>query len=285
MPDKATGHTYTEVVTEPTCTKKGFTTYTCDVCADKYDDNYTDPVGHKFGDYTVVKEATCVTPGEQTSRCTVCNAEDTQEIPVIAHVYEWKATTPATCLTAGEEKNICVCGKFIATRVVDALGHKMGEPEVVTAATCTKDGVSVQCCLNEGCKHQVKEAIKAAHVWTEEIVLTEPTCTKEGTTAGKACSMCGEVQEGCEMTLLADHELEKVETVKPTTTEKGYDVLKCKNCDYEEYDNYVDELEEEEEGEVEAPEAGENNFFAVVMMIVALGAAAVLFATKKRARR
>ena len=238
MPDKATGHTYTNVVTEPTCTEKGFTTYTCDVCAHEYVDNWTDPAGHKFGSYTVVKEATCVASGEQTSRCTVCNALDTQEIPVIAHVYEWKATTPATCLTAGEEKNICVCGKFIATRVVDALGHKMGEPEVVTAATCTKDGVSVQCCLNEGCKHQVKEAIKAAHEWTEEIVLTEPTCTKEGK-AVHYCTVCKE--EGNVVLDKIDHNMAWVEVTlvdkvwkdtKATCTNTGKATYKCTECDY-----------------------------------------------------
>ena len=153
-------------------------------------------------------------------------------------------------------------------------------------ATCKEKGKTAgKACsmcgeVQEGCE----ETATIEHDKNKDVAEVKPTCTTEGATAGKACSMCGEVQEGCEETDLADHELEKIETVKPTTTEKGYDVLKCKNCDYEEYDNYVDELEEEE-GETTAPDAGENNVFAIVMMLVALGAVTVLFATKKRATK
>ena len=42
----AAGHDYTTVVTVPTCTAKGYTTYTCS-CGDSYRDNDTDATGHK----------------------------------------------------------------------------------------------------------------------------------------------------------------------------------------------------------------------------------------------
>lgn len=46
----ATGHSYTASVTAPTCTEGGCTTYTCDVCGDSYAENYTDPAGHNMVD-------------------------------------------------------------------------------------------------------------------------------------------------------------------------------------------------------------------------------------------
>ena len=38
-------HSYMAVVTEPTCTEQGYTTYTCD-CGDSYVDDYTDTLNH-----------------------------------------------------------------------------------------------------------------------------------------------------------------------------------------------------------------------------------------------
>ena len=38
-------HEYTAVMTEPTCTEQGYTTYTC-ACGESYTDEYTDASGH-----------------------------------------------------------------------------------------------------------------------------------------------------------------------------------------------------------------------------------------------
>lgn len=40
-------HHYADVVTDPTCTEKGYTTHTC-ACGDVKVDNYTDPLGHNY---------------------------------------------------------------------------------------------------------------------------------------------------------------------------------------------------------------------------------------------
>ena len=45
----ATGHNYIASVTAPTCTTRGYTTYTCE-CGDNYVDDYTNALGHKFTD-------------------------------------------------------------------------------------------------------------------------------------------------------------------------------------------------------------------------------------------
>ncbi len=44
----ATGHSYNAVITEPTCTQAGFTTYSCAACAESYVDDETAPLGHNY---------------------------------------------------------------------------------------------------------------------------------------------------------------------------------------------------------------------------------------------
>lgn len=41
-------HTYDSVVTDPTCTQKGYTTHTCEKCGDSYKDSYVNATGHHY---------------------------------------------------------------------------------------------------------------------------------------------------------------------------------------------------------------------------------------------
>ena len=46
-------HSYTSVITEPTCTEQGYTTYTCH-CNDTYKSNYVNATGHMHFQTVVV---------------------------------------------------------------------------------------------------------------------------------------------------------------------------------------------------------------------------------------
>ena len=48
-PVEPLGHDYAAVVTEPTCTAAGFTTYTCSRCGDTYTADETPALGHSYG--------------------------------------------------------------------------------------------------------------------------------------------------------------------------------------------------------------------------------------------
>ena len=63
------GHSYDAVVTEPTCTEGGSTTFTCTLCGDTYVE-YTDPLGHSYD--TVVTAPTFDSQGYTTYTCTGC---------------------------------------------------------------------------------------------------------------------------------------------------------------------------------------------------------------------
>ena len=56
--NKSHEHMYLENVVKPTCTEKGYTEYTCKECGDVYQGNEVNALGHSYGDWVVVKEAT-----------------------------------------------------------------------------------------------------------------------------------------------------------------------------------------------------------------------------------
>ena len=78
-------HSYTAVVTPPTCTEKGYTTHTC-ACGDSYVDTYTDALGHAWDSGKVTKQPTATETGVRTYTCTRCNATKTETIPATGSV-------------------------------------------------------------------------------------------------------------------------------------------------------------------------------------------------------
>ena len=76
-------HSYTDVVTAPTCTEKGYTTHTC-ACGESYRDGYTAALGHAWDSGTVTKQPTATETGVRTYTCTRCHETKTESIPVVS---------------------------------------------------------------------------------------------------------------------------------------------------------------------------------------------------------
>ena len=82
--EKALGHDYKSEVTAPTCAEMGYTTNTCSRCGDTNKSDYTEPAGHKPGDWIVDKEPTIDSEGSKHKECTVCGEKlETQPIEKI----------------------------------------------------------------------------------------------------------------------------------------------------------------------------------------------------------
>ena len=80
---RAKGHNYEETITESTCTTKGFITYTCTDCGDSHKGKETDLASHKWDKGTVTKQATYLLNGTIEYKCADCDAEYTEEIPML----------------------------------------------------------------------------------------------------------------------------------------------------------------------------------------------------------
>ena len=70
---EAKGHDYESKIVKPTCTAQGYTRYTCKTCGNTYTDHFVEAEGHKYGEWTTVKEPTCVDLGKDERTCSVCS--------------------------------------------------------------------------------------------------------------------------------------------------------------------------------------------------------------------
>ncbi|MBR7033581.1 MAG: leucine-rich repeat protein [Clostridia bacterium] len=115
-------HSYLAVVTAPTCTDQGYTTYTCSRCGDEYTDNYTDPLGHDYAE--TVTAPTCTEQGYTTHVCSRCGETYVDNYTdALGHDFVEETIAP-TCTEEGYTAHTCSrCGDAYADTYTDALGH------------------------------------------------------------------------------------------------------------------------------------------------------------------
>ena len=187
--------------------------------------------GHS-GEWVVTKEATCTEQGWKQRVCTICGANEWEEIPMLSHTpVAFGEAKEATCEEAGLTQGIqcSVCETvLVAQKVVPALGHKT--KTVTIDPTCTEDGKTITVCLR--CEKVLEnEALaKLPHtVVTDEAVA--PTCNKTGLTEGSHCKVCGEVIVAQTEIPMVNHQFSDWKVTKqPTCTEAGEQTRKCAVC-------------------------------------------------------
>ena len=124
---KKCAHSYKSVVTPPTCTTGGYTTYTCTGCGDSYIDSETASTGHSYE--AVVTPPTCTTGGYTTYTCTGCgDSYIDSETTSTGHSYE-AVVTPPTCTTGGYTTHTCSgCGDSYIDNETPATGNGLDVP-------------------------------------------------------------------------------------------------------------------------------------------------------------
>ena len=193
----AKGHT--EVVDKAipaTCTTDGKTEGShCSVCGAviKAQDTIK-ATGHKFGNWTTIKPATCTESGTQIRKCENCGATESKSLSAKGHTEVVDKAIPATCTTDGktEGSHCSVCGAVIkAQDTIKATGHKFGNWTTIKPATCTESGTQIRKCENCGATESKSLSAKGH---TEVVDKAIPaTCTTDGKTEGSHCSVCNTV--------------------------------------------------------------------------------------------
>lgn len=77
-------HEYDKAVTPPTCTEEGYTTYTCKNCNTAAKSEVVEALGHRLGEWKVIKDATTTTAGTKERRCERCGYRESQAISRIS---------------------------------------------------------------------------------------------------------------------------------------------------------------------------------------------------------
>ena len=112
-----------KVTKKPKCDEKGSKSRSCSVC---YHPEISDipEKGHVTDEWTVIKDATSITPGQKEGICTVCEKLFTEEIPVVSENLPDDANTLTLVKNAKVKFNdnkTCLFGVKPGTKVSDLL--------------------------------------------------------------------------------------------------------------------------------------------------------------------
>lgn len=220
-------HEYTKEVIQPTCTERGYNTYTCE-CGDKYVDNYIDALGHTWGSWTTVKEATQYAAGKAERKCSRCGAVEERVLdkllPNHTHSYTSQVTTAATCNKAGVRTYTCSCGSTY-TESIAKTSHNYKTQ--VVAPTCQSTGYTLHTCTICGESYTDNYTAATAHNYKTEV--TAASCEKAGQTK-YTCQTCGYSYTD-NITAATGHSWSGWETTKePTVTDTGLKERSCTTC-------------------------------------------------------
>lgn len=194
IPMKA--HTYTSKTTDPTCTKDGYTTYTCQ-CGDSYVADEVAAIGHNFGDWIVITNATCEVDGQKYKICSVCGNNETQVIPATGHSHT-AVHIEKNCTEYGYTVYTCEnCGDTYI--VIDSENgyaeHTYPDEWTIKAvATCIAGGENYKICAECGYTiTQITEAL--GHDYSKEFTIDKIATDFEAGSKSRHCSRCDSVTE------------------------------------------------------------------------------------------
>ncbi|MBR1676282.1 MAG: hypothetical protein IJ706_03120, partial [Clostridia bacterium] len=252
-------HDYVAKVTAATCTTGGYTTYTCSVCGDTYESDFTSALNHKWGEWVVVKAATADENGEERRACQNDSTHvQTRAIPALGHNYVGVVTKP-TCTENGYTTYTCTdCENSFVSDYVDALGHDWGEWKTIKPATCTESGTEQRVCSHDSTHVETREIKALGHDYVG--VETKPTCTESGYTT-YTCLHCNNTYYDDYVDAL-NHNIITVNAKAPTCKEIGWEQYEyCTRCDYTTYVELAKTNHEyilDEFSSILEPEEGEN---------------------------
>ena len=163
---------------------------------------------HEYGEWAVVREATCESDGLKERTCNGCDQTEQETIAALGHSYgEWVAEVAATCTTTGKKGHYecSVCHKTfdadkheLSDLTIAKADHTYGTWVAEVAATCKTEGVKGHyecsvCHKNfDADKHELSDLTiaKADHTYGTWVAEVAATCKTEGVKGHYECSVC-----------------------------------------------------------------------------------------------
>ena len=154
-------HVYTSETVAPSCSKPGYTVYTCE-CGDSYTENVEPALGHEYSDWVTTVAPTVENEGLLEKVCSRCGDKVTSSLPKLTpadhtHVYVETRQEP-TCTEYGYINRTCECGKTESSwgggEPIDPLGHAYGDWVVTKEPTTSAGGERHRTCSRCGLVHE-----------------------------------------------------------------------------------------------------------------------------------
>ena len=225
----ALGHEMTFNERDATCTEDGLYEGACSRC----DHTVSEPrpaFGHK---YVLSREesATCTEGGERVEICERCREERKIQLDPKGHVILNMSAKAATCTENGYDayeycKN---CSYSTKGTVISAFGH-VEKTQVVSSATCVKEGVERVYCARCSFTIRTQTLPKTEHNLKDKTDFQKPTCTEPGYTYYKVCDTCDYSEY--EVAPALGH-VERTQVVlMPTCAKEGREKVYCARCHF-----------------------------------------------------
>ena len=179
-------HKYNAVVTEPTCTERGYTTYTCE-CGDSYIDDYVDALGHTEEIIPAVAPTCTETGLTEGAKCSVCGEilTEQKELTANGHTEEIIPAVAPTCTETGltEGSKCSICGETLTEQnELPANGH--------TPANAVEENYVAPICTENGSKDVVVYCSVCDEELNRETITLEATGHDAGVDGN--CNICDE---------------------------------------------------------------------------------------------
>ena len=237
----------------PTCKAQGYKKYACELCGETWTEwKAVDPKAHPADKIKTGLDLKS-DPGIDckhyqyvaTSKCELCGEWlDSKKGEAGPHTWVFVPDNgEANCAREGKSGWQCsVCGEWKDVTIIPKKPHVKGQRRLVSKATCTRPAVYEYWCANEECKHaymgEFEEGKTIAHTAGKGYVKTPATCTTKGVKAWD-CTVCGAEAFYTEEIPALNHKNTEIVNVKPTCTEDGAIIKKCKDCGKELEKNVV----------------------------------------------
>lgn len=183
-------HVFDVEMVASSCTEPGYTRHTC-TCGETYTDHEMPALGHSFGPWKTIREATAEESGLMERICTACGEKEEKTVapltPDHVHSFAQEVIAP-TCTEPGYTLYTCDCGYSYTDNATSATGHHYHTR--VVAPTCTAKGYTLHTC---DCGNAYTDGIVDAlgHRWNQWVTVKEATQTEDGLQE-RTCQDCDE---------------------------------------------------------------------------------------------